>query len=103
MRRILLVLSLGAACASMTACADTYYATDGGHHRLHAYEHTAIGYDGFYDGHYGPVYDGYWSSEGFYYSPAEGRPYVLDRENHFRHDAYNGYTEFHGGHYRDPH
>jgi hypothetical protein len=25
------------------------------------------GYDGFYDDYYGPIYDGYWGSDGFFY------------------------------------
>jgi hypothetical protein len=42
-------------------------------------------FDAFYDGHYGPFYNGYWSKEGaFFFSTGPGRPYVRDDGGHFR-------------------
>lgn len=102
MKRLLFALSLGAACIGAAGCEGAYYGADGGHHRLYAYEHGPIGYDGFYDNYYGPFYDGYWGDGGFYYSTGEGRPYQLDRGNHFRHDSFDGFSPFHGGIHRGP-
>jgi hypothetical protein len=52
---------------------------------------------GYYDGYYGPFYDGYWANDGyFYYSPGTGRPFVRDRHRHFRHNAHRGFNQFHG-------
>ena len=45
-------------------------------------------YDGYYDGYYGPFYDGYWANDGaYYYSGAEGRPFVRDDSHHFHRAA----------------
>ncbi len=102
MKRILLVLSLGVAAAGLGACADDYYGGGYGHGYGYNdgpgfYAYHPIGYDGFYDDAYGPFYDGYWGDGGFYYSTGEGRPYVLDRDNHFRHESGEGFHAFHGG------
>lgn len=97
MKRVLIALSFGAACIGLSACADDYY----GPHR-YAYEHGPVGYDGYYDNFYGPVYDGYWGDDGFYYSTGDGRPYVRDDGGHFRHEGGSGFVEFHGGLHR-PH
>jgi hypothetical protein len=93
MNRILLALGFGAAVIGLSACAEDY----GGPRHYAAYDHNPIGYDGFYDGYYGPFYDGYWGDGGFYYSTGEGRPYVRDDGNHFRHESGAGMTPFHGG------
>jgi len=38
----------------------------------------------FYDDHYGPVYDGYWTAAGeYFFSTGPGRPYVRDDGHHF--------------------
>lgn len=99
MKRTLIALALGAAALGMAGCADDYYA---GGPRAYAYDHHPIGYDGYYDGFYGDVYDGYWGDEGFYYSTGPNVGFVVDRGNHFRHDAGAGFHEFHGGRHR-PH
>lgn len=95
MKRLLLALSLGAAVLGVSACAGAYGPDSG--RGLAYYDHGPIGFDGFYDDAYGPFYDGYWGDGGFYYSTGEGRPYQLDRGNHFRHDAFDGFHAFHGG------
>lgn len=97
MKRIILALTFGAACAGLGACAeDGYYY---GPHD-HYYSHRPVAYDGWYDGYYGPIYDGYWGDGGFYYSTGEGRPYVLDRDGHFGHEGREGWSEIHGGRWR---
>jgi hypothetical protein len=49
----------------------------------------------YYDSYYGPYYNGYWARDGFfYYAPAPGRPFIRDRDHHFRRD--NPGTGFHG-------
>jgi hypothetical protein len=77
-------IGLAAAIAALGACAEGYGYGYGG----------PVGYAGYYDDYYGPVYDGYWGGDGaFYYSPGPGRPYARDDRGHFRHDAASG---FHG-------
>ena len=100
MNRALVALAAAGALVGLAGCADGYYGSDYGHRRVAYYENHPVGYDGYYDGHYGPFYDGYWSDGGtFYYSTGEGRPYVADREGHFRREGGDGYTNFHGGRY----
>ena len=100
MNRVFLAIGLGAACISLMGCADDYYGGDYGPRHRAYYQHHPVGYEGYYDGYYGQVYDGYWGDGGaFYYSTGEGRPYVVDREHHFRRDAYDGYRPFRGGVY----
>ena len=58
-------------------------------------------YDGWYDGSYGPIYDGYWGDDGyFYYRHAEGEgAYVRGDRTHFMHQAPQGphnYQPIHG-------
>jgi hypothetical protein len=55
--------------------------------------------DGYYDGYYGPLYDGYWGDDNFfYYSGGAGRPFVRDEGGHFRRGAASGFTSFHQAH-----
>jgi len=95
MKRVLFALSLGAAVLGVSACADGYYG--GPRAGVAYYDHGPIGFDGYYDDAYGPFYDGYWGDGGFYYSTGEGRGYQLDRANHFRHEASDGFHAVHGG------
>jgi len=58
-------------------------------------------YDGWYDGYYGQVYDGYWGNDGyFYYRHGEGEgAYVRGDRNHFARQAPQGphnYQPIHG-------
>jgi hypothetical protein len=76
-----LLIALGAVALVGGCASDMGY---GGHGR---------GYDAWYDGAYGPFYDGYWQGDAYWYSPGRGRPYVRDDGRHFRHDRGDG---FHG-------
>lgn len=56
----------------LSACADNgYYGA-----RVGVYD--PYPYYGWYDGFYGPIYDGYWGSDGFFYYRSS------DRDRHFR-------------------
>jgi hypothetical protein len=56
-------------------------------------------YDGFYDGYSGPLYDGYWGDDNFFYhSGGRGQPFVRDEGNHFQHSPAAGYNSFHNAH-----
>ena len=47
----------------------------------------------YYDQFYGPVYSGYWGSDGmFHYELASNGPWLIDSAHHFRHDASTGFT-----------
>lgn len=98
MKRPFLALCIaGLAAAGLSACADGHYSGAPRGSGVAYYEHGPVGFDGYYDDSYGPFYDGYWGDGGFYYSTGEGRPYQLDRANHFRHDAAGGFHGVHGG------
>jgi hypothetical protein len=87
MKSIIYGAALGVTAILIAGCADDGYRGGGG----------ISYYDGYYDGSYGPFYDGYWANDGyFYYSSAEGRPYVRDESHHFRHDRAKGYARVHG-------
>lgn len=104
MKRMLLALALTGALTGLGACADSYYGGDNGPRHYRYYDHNPVSYEGYYDGYYGRVHDGYWGDGGvFYYSTGEGQPYVVDRGRHFRRDAYEGYRPFRGGIYVDVH
>jgi hypothetical protein len=53
-------------------------------------------YDGYYDGYYGPIYDGYWGSDNhFYYRHGAGdRGYVRGDRGHFSRDMPQGGRNF---------
>ena len=62
---------------------------------------TPYEYDGWYDGSYGPIYDGYWGDDGyFYYRHNEGEgAYVRGDRDHFARQAPQGphnYQHVHG-------
>ena len=48
-------------------------------------------YDAWYDGYYGPIQDGYWDGDSFYYRDYEGGRWLRDRGHHFRHDSAPGF------------
>jgi len=95
-----LVAGTVVASLSLAACEDDpgYYH----HHRgLAAYDG---GYDIYYDDYYGPVYDGYWGGDGwFYYRSGRDRPFVRDEQRHFRRDHADGYHSSHMHDWRDRH
>ena len=46
----------------------------------------------YYDRFYGPVYSGYWGSDGlFHYQLAANGPWMIDSSRHFRHEATTGF------------
>lgn len=48
-------------------------------------------YDVWYDGYYGPIDDGYWAGDGyFYYSTGRNRDWHRGESGHFRRDAARG-------------
>ena len=77
-----LVLGLG----GLSGCADDGMGFGGGDAYYTAGPWT---YDGWYDGFYGPIYDGYWGSDGvFYYRGSDGdRQFHRGSGTHFRHDG----------------
>jgi hypothetical protein len=88
-RRLAPLIGVTAALLLSAGCAD------GGFH----HGGMAMGYDGYYDSSYGPIYDGYWGADNFfYYTDAAGHPFQRDEAHHFRHDAAQGYHAVHGNH-----
>jgi len=78
MNRPIVLLSLAAFALPLSACATDSY--DG-----RFYADAAYPYDGYYDGFYGPIYDGYWGSNGyFYYRANSGGRFIRGDHNHFR-------------------
>ncbi len=73
----------------------------GGYGMQVGYGAQPYAYDGWYDGSYGPIYDGYWGTDNyFYYRHAEGEgAYVRGDRAHFAHQAPQGphnYQAIHG-------
>lgn len=58
-------------------------------------------YDSYYDGYYGPVTDGYWRGNAFFYAD-RGRHWHRDDGRHFRPNGGPGYGHLrtHGDHRR---
>ena len=53
---------------------------------------TPAGTQIWYDDFYGPVYSGYWGSDGFFhYQGAANGPWLVDSSGHFRRAAVAGY------------
>jgi hypothetical protein len=93
MKRTLTIALLALSSVPLSACAGGY-GMQVGYAEPYAY-------DGWYDGSYGPIYDGYWGNDGyFYYRHAEGEgAYVRGDRNHFAHQAPQGphnYQPIHG-------
>jgi hypothetical protein len=55
-----------------------------------------VAYDGFYDDYYGPIYDGYWDSDAFYYRGRAGEGFHRDDGQHFRREASQGFHHIGG-------
>jgi len=89
MRRVMTFALLAVASVPLAACAGGYGVGVG-------YASGPYGYDGWYDGAYGPIYDGYWGDDGyFYYRHGEGEgAFVRGDPGHFRHDAPSGPHNF---------
>jgi hypothetical protein len=88
------ILTASAAVMLVAGCAS--YGMGGGYG--YGYGPTAdVEYDGYYDGAYGPIYDGYWGDNGvfFYRNSANGR-YRQAAPAHVRRDAAPGFNHVHG-------
>jgi hypothetical protein len=77
-------------------------AVDEGYHHHHPYVAAGIDYDGYYDGFYGPIVDGYWGDDqAFYYRDGAGHPFRRDGGGHVRREQAAGFQSLHG-HHSDP-
>jgi hypothetical protein len=47
-------------------------------------------YDGYYDGSYGPFYDGYWGDDGYFWYRDNASQMHRDEGHHFSHTAATG-------------
>ncbi|MDI7775394.1 hypothetical protein [Asticcacaulis sp. EMRT-3] len=93
MKKALILAACLTALMGTTACVDYGYGRPG-----YGY---ASDYDVYYDGYYGPVRQGYWGHDGwFYYRDPGRRDYRRDDGRHFRREPYNGYRSYriHHGH-----
>ena len=73
------------AAATLSACTG-YYGGAGVGYGYNDYD------DLYYDNYYGPVHEGYWNADGwYYYRDRATRQYRRDDGRHFRRDAANGY------------
>lgn len=94
---------LAAACAAflpLAGCADGFGLGMGATYPAD-YAYGAYPYDGWYDGYYGSIYDGYWGNDGyFYYRLNKGeRNYRRGEAAHFRRQHQgqaDGYHEMRG-------
>jgi hypothetical protein len=84
------LLGASAALVLIAGCAD-YGATFYGPGPM-----ADVEYDGYYDGAYGTIYDGYWGDNGFYYRTSQNDRYRRADATHFRHDSAPGYNHVHG-------
>jgi hypothetical protein len=67
---------------------------------------TDAPYDMYYDNYYGPIYDGYWGGDGYFYyrTSVTDRRYHRGDHNHFRHDQGNGnWHRYQGTTHQPPH
>lgn len=85
MMRSWMVGGLALAVVPLAGCYDDY-GYGYGYSRPYSYSHSYYprGY-GWYDGYYGPVYDGYWGGGGIYYYRMHDRDrWRRDEGRHFR-------------------
>ncbi|AXB77402.1 hypothetical protein V474_17630 [Novosphingobium barchaimii LL02] len=91
-------LALAASSLSLGACATDGY---GGYGGVQMGYGSPYAYDGWYDGHYGSIYDGYWGGDDYFYyrSNERDRRYRRADRNHFMRQAPQGqhnYRQQHG-------
>ena len=82
-QRTLITLALAAAAPlALAACAEDYYGTGYGNV---SYGWRSYPYDVWYDNYYGPFYDGYWGTDGFFWYRlfSTDRNYRRGDGNHF--------------------
>jgi hypothetical protein len=83
------ILGATAALVLVAGCADDYYGPGPGYGPV-------VEYDGYYDGYYGPVYDGYWRGGAFWYRSGEGGQWQRGDRAHFRRSSAPGFNHIHG-------
>lgn len=93
MKRLIIALGATLAAGLIGGCADTGYG-----YGADFYAGGPYAYDGYYDGFYGPIYDGYWGDDGFFYyrSGDHDRHYHRGDRAHFSREARSG--NFHAMH-----
>ncbi len=79
---IRIIVTSAVAAALLCGCAGGYGYGPGG---------SVVAYDGYYDDYYGPIYDGYWGGDGFYYRGHAGDSFHRDDGQHFRREASTGF------------
>ena len=87
MKRILPLIGIGLAATALAACNEGY-GYDAGYT-----VGTPYAYDGYYDNYYGPIYDGYWGNDNYFYyrSSDHDRDFHRgDREHFNRSQAMGG-------------
>ncbi len=52
-------------------------------------------YDGYYDDYYGPVEEGFWGPDGYFYYGDHDHNFHRGEPAHFRRDAAQGFHPFH--------
>ena len=93
MKRLTIALGASMAVALVGGCADTGYG-----YGADVYAGGPYAFDGYYDDFYGPIYDGYWGDDGFFYyrTGAGDRHYHRGDRAHFSREARAG--NFHAIH-----
>ena len=84
----------GAAVVVLAGCADygVGYYGGGGYYGPVA----DVDYDGYYDGFYGPVYEGYWNNNVFFYRNGDNDRWRRGDATHFRREAAPGFNHIQG-------
>jgi hypothetical protein len=101
-----LILGAVAAAGLLAGCAGDYYGPGAygpgpGYYGAGPGFGVAVGYDGYYDGFYGPIYDGYWRGGYFYWRDRRGRSFRRDNGRHFRRDPAQGFRHIQGERHDD--
>ncbi|MDE2435774.1 MAG: hypothetical protein KGM49_05900 [Sphingomonadales bacterium] len=85
MRRAMILTALALATVPLAGCASDY---GHGYNRPVAYSNYYPRSYGWYDGYYGPIFDGYWGNGGYYYYRMHDRDrWRRDGDRHFRQGA----------------
>jgi hypothetical protein len=102
MKRIISTLPLAAGAAGIVALAgcasNSAWPWNWGNNNNHpARQYSSITYTVYYDNAYGPIFDGYWASDGnFYFRNSGNEGFRKDTGGHFRRNAATGFNVIHG-------
>jgi len=94
------ILLAAPALIGLSACAGDYYGgINSAYYSPYNYG-DPYSYDGYYDGYYGPIYDGYWGNNGYFYyrNSDRDRDYRRGDRQHFSRQERRG-----GGHWSRMH